>query len=426
MRRTLVAVSATFLASSLAACGGGDGGDGEPSGYQRADVEFRQVALGDAPDVQAVVDASDAFGLDLLAAADPAENLVISPASAVIALAMLGEGATNVGAEELDALLGSSGDARTEAVNALAGVLAAYDGDPGSVDDEDLPESPLVHVANNVVLDDQADVTAAYLARLAEFYDAGVQVADLGSDAGTKVLDVWVREHTGGRIEKSAITPSGDLRLVLQDAVLLAARWQQEFDPGATREGEFTTADRGVQPVDLMTTLQPLAYAESDGWQAVELPYRDGFAVARLVLPPEGEDPAAIPATTLAALEDGLQRAGTLQVQLSLPRFEVDSTTNLTEVLKALGVQAIFDPGAGALEGIGPGQELHVGQAVQQATITVGEQGTVAAAVTEIGVAGTAAPVVDVVFVADRPFLMVVEEATTGWDLFQTVVRTFD
>ena len=66
-----------------------------------------------------------------------------------------------------------------------------------------------------------------------------------------------------------------------------------------------------------------------------------------------------------------------------------------------------------------------MGEAVEQATITVGEQGTVAAAVTEIGLSATGIPQEpEHRFVADRPFLMVVQETMTGWDLFQSVVRS--
>ncbi len=412
------------LAATLAACAGGPTPDAD--GVLRADVEFRQVALTEAPATAAVVAASDEFGLATLRAADPAENLVFSPASAVVALTMLGEGATNAGAAELDGLLGAGGDDRSVAVNALVGVLRPFDGDPGSVNDEDLPERPLLHVANNVVLDDQADVEAAFLKRLAEYHDAGVQTADLASSAGKDVLDAWVRQHTGGRIEESAMVPSDDLWLVLQDAVLLAARWQQEFDPEATTEASFTAAGGVTQTADFMNTLQPLRYASHAGWQAVELPYREDFAVARVILPPRGVDPAEVDSGVLAALEDSLGGDSTARVMLSLPRFTIDSSTELRDILESVGVRAIFDPAAQALEGISPGNDLHVGQAVQQATITVGEQGTVAAAVTEIGVAGTAAPQIDVVMVVDRPFLVVIEETTTGWDLFHALVRSVE
>lgn len=422
MGRVLTAVATCAAMLATAACGGG--GSTSPAESRSSGATFRQVAVADAPDVAGVVAASDEFGLAVLAGADATDNLVFSPASAFIALAMLAEGATNAGAEQLDALLGSSGAARSEAINALAGVLAPFDGDPGSVDDEDLPDRPLVHVANNVVLDERAEPSQGYLDRLATYFDAGVQVTDLSGAEGTAVLDAWVREHTGGRIERSAIVPSADLLLVLQNAILFAAAWQQQFDPSRTDEGSFTAASGKAQTADFMSALWDLPYAQVDGWSAIELPYREGFA-ARFVLPPVGADPARLDAATLARLGEALDAAAPSLVEVSLPRFETDSTIDLSAALRAQGVSAIFDPATRSLEGISSTVELFVGQAVQQATITVGEEGTVAAAVTEIGVATTALPPTpDHQFIADRPFLMVVQESSTGWDLFQTVVRS--
>lgn len=417
MRRSVV--PAVLAVALVAACGGGDS-----TSVLRSDAEFRQATVTEAPAAPAVVAASDALGLAVLRTADTTANMVFSPASAVIALTMLGEGATGEGARELDGLLGAAGDQRSVAVNALTGVFAPFAGDPGTVGD-DVPERPLIHVANNVVLDDQAEVRAPYLDRLAEYHDAGVQVADLASEAGIAVLDAWVRENTGGRIEESAIVPDENLYLVLQDVVFFAARWEQEFDPGNTADGNFESP-QGTQVVETMHGLLDARYAALNGWQAVELPYRDGVARARIILPPPGVDPGTMADETAAALEEGLRTADPLRVQLSLPRVDMAMTTELIDVLRGLGLQAVFDPAAAALEGISPGRDLHVGQAVQQATLALGEQGTVAAAATEIGVVGTSAPEYDVQLAVDRPFLLVVEETSTGWDLFQALVRSID
>lgn len=424
--RTLPAIAVSAVLLALAACGGAEQGatPAASPGYREGAVPLREVAIEDAPAAPAVVTASDAFGLRILAGADEQANLVFSPASAFVALAMLAEGATNEGAAELDALLGSSGDARSEAVNALVAVLSQYDGDPSTVDDEDLPNRPLLHVANNLVLDDRAQVSSTFLDRLAEFHGAGVQVADLSGDEGKAVLDAWVREHTGGRVEESAIVPDELLYLVLQDAILFAGRWQQEFDPNNTADGPFTAASGAVQTADRMSARLDVRYAAVDGWTAIEVPYREAFA-ARFVLPPVGVDPASIGSATMQRVAAALDASRVAPVQVVIPRFELDAKVDLAAALRSQGLTAIFAGETRPLLGINPEVALEVQQAVQQATITVAEQGTVAAAVTEIGVGVMSAPLApDLEFIADRKFLMVVQEQATGWDLFQAVVRS--
>ena len=123
----------------------------------------------------------------------------------------------------------------------------------------------------------------------------------------------------------------------------------------------------------------------------------------------------------------GVDLLSTTPRPMVLPRFETDSTIDLANALRTQGLTAIFDPATRSFQAIATDVDLFFGQAVQQATITVGEQGTVAAAVTEFGLSGTSAPVgPEHQFIADRPFLMIVQENTTGWDLFQTVVRSID
>jgi hypothetical protein len=67
---------------------------------------------------------------------------------------MAAEGAERQTLTELEALIGAAGPDRSDAINALTGTLQALDGDPGVVQDEELPETPVVHRADRLVLDD--------------------------------------------------------------------------------------------------------------------------------------------------------------------------------------------------------------------------------------------------------------------------------
>ncbi|WP_069385564.1 serpin family protein [Cellulosimicrobium cellulans] len=131
-----------------------------------ADVERQVVTVADAGSVPDVVAATDYVGATMLASAPLEGNVVVSPASAVVALSMLAEGAREETAASLDEVLGAVGPERTAAVGALLAALQAHDGDPATVQADELPEEPLAHVANQVVVDDQADIHDAYLEAL--------------------------------------------------------------------------------------------------------------------------------------------------------------------------------------------------------------------------------------------------------------------
>jgi serine protease inhibitor len=80
-------------------------------------------------------------------------NVIASPGSLLIALAMLRAGASGEAAAEMDAVLGLPEADRDEAMNALLAALEEYDGDPGSVDEDNPPAKPLVHTANGLFVD---------------------------------------------------------------------------------------------------------------------------------------------------------------------------------------------------------------------------------------------------------------------------------
>jgi len=380
-----------------------------------SDQARHTIAVEQASGVPDVVGATDRLGMDLLALTPAENNAVTSPASAVVALAMLGEGARGVTAEELDALLGASGPERTDAVNALTGELASLDGDPAVVQEDELPETPLVHVANNVVVDDDAEILAEYLDTLAVGYGASVQSTDLGGADGKAVLDTWVDEHTGGLIEESAIVPTADTRLVLQNAVLLAARWDAPFEVADTRPRPFDVAGESVE-VDTMAVTEPFGYAEVDGWQAVRLPYTGGELHTDVILPPQGSSPADLDTDLLGRIQVGLAEVEPRPVELHLPKVDLETKADLLTLLEERAPSLVAEAD---LSGMSP-SGLFVSQAAQQATLTVDEEGTVAAAVTEIaGDESAAQPPDDLVQMhVDRPFVIRIAHTPTDWSLF--------
>lgn len=410
----------------IAACGGQTPPTHEP-GSERTEhgvhvgaAQYSPTALGDAGAVDDVVAAADALGVAMVGSAGSGENLVSSPASAVFALTMLTEGAQGATLTELEELLGAEGPERTEAMSALQASLAAYDDDPALAVGEELPDVPLAHVANNLMLDDGSVVHEEYLDALGAAYDTGVQVTDLASSEGKQALDAWVQEHTAGLIEESAIEPAPDLYLALQNAVLFAGQWQSPFDERSTSDQDFTRHDGSSVQVPTMAQTLTAAYVETGGWQAIRLPYTEGFH-ADVMLPAPGADPHTIELAAMQGLSDDLDAVEPTQVELRLPIVDTATQLDLVPVLEAAGVVAVFDPDVADLSGIAD-TGLVVGDVIQQAVLQIDEEGTVAAAVTEVAVEATSAQVENFTMFVDRPFLFRVTYAETGLTLFLATI----
>lgn len=411
---------AAIVAASLCALSACAGTPDVP--FSTSDQERRVVTVAQANGTDDVVSATDRLGLTMLASAPGEQNAMVSPASAVIALSMLAEGARGETADQFDAVLGASGSARTDGVNALLAALEVYGGDPAVVQKDELPEKPLLHVASQVVLDNEFTVLSEFLDALASGYGAGVLATDLGGSEGKKVLDAWVKENTGGLIKESAIKPNDNLRLVLQNAIVFAAAWDSPFEEVATRPETFNLSSGEQVDTDMMNQTGQFRYGESDGWQAVRLPYSEGLH-ADILLPPEGTDPASITPELKTELSAQLDAAKQARVVLNMPSLDIEGATlDLKPALETAGLGDLFlGPD---LSGISD-RDLVLDQAMQQTILTVDEAGTIAAAVTELaaGVTSAPVPVEEIRFEVDRPYLFSISHTNTSWPLFVAAIR---
>ncbi|TDE88919.1 serpin family protein [Occultella glacieicola] len=373
------------------------------------------VAVTDVPAAAAtVVAATSGLGARLLNA-DPDQNLVVSPISVMVAFAMLREGAATTTAAELDRALGFPAEYRGEAMNALLGQLQLHEGDPGEVTVGQVPPEPVLHVADQLFVQEGFEVQQPFLDALATHYGADVLRVDFaarGPASGRAVVDDWVAEHTGGEVDEAPMPFDRTTRLALLNAVRLAAAWQEPFSD-ATALGQFHRPDGTTTTAAFLEDTRELAYLTTqNGTAAVRIPYTAAFAMD-VVLPAPGLrwDPAGWPEAAA-----GLDAAAPVSVELTLPTWSHTSSLDLSPSLREAGLTETLGA-APDLSGIAPG--LWISAAAHQATITVDAAGTVAGAVT--GIAATeSAEVVEgaPVFRADRPFAYRIVHLPTGLPVF--------
>ncbi|MBT2531228.1 serpin family protein [Arthrobacter sp. ISL-48] len=347
-----------------------------------------------------------------------AGNVIASPGSLLIALAMLRAGASGEAAAEMDAVLGLPAANRDEAMNALLASLEQFDGDPGSVDESNPPLKPLMHAANGLFVDKNTATGEAYLQTLAQQYGSGVYPVDFRDEATTSpAIDAWVDKNTGGRIKKAPAAFDPDNTFSVLNAVYFAGAWKTPFSANATSEAPFTKAGGVKVNVPMMHGLQDMSYAEGAGWQAVDLPFGEGF-VMRLVLPEAGTDAVdGFGPEKLAKIAEALGAAGTESVQLALPTWDHQSNFDLREVLGALGLRRTL---ATSQDFNAIQHGMRITQAAQAANITVAEKGTIAAAVTQINAEAVSGRVVvsQRTISFDRPFQYQIVHVETGLPLF--------
>ncbi|WP_224094255.1 serpin family protein [Arthrobacter sp. StoSoilB13] len=422
VRKVVAVVAAAMLASgsaTISACAP------QPAdvGLLKADGVTRvSVQAADYPAQREALNASARkLGATLLADGGDAANgnVVSSPASLLFALSMLRAGASGETAAEMDSVLALPIEGRDEAMNAVLAALEKYDGDPGSVDEDDPPRKPVMHAANGLFVDKGIPTGKDFLATLAKHYGTGVYPVSFQDEAATKpAIDQWVSRNTGGRIKEAPAKYDPDNTFSLLNALYFAAAWQTPFDANDTSDQPFRKAGGEVVSVPTMHGGLSMAYAEGVGWKAVDLPYAEGF-VMRLVLPdggtPGSESPAAVSPEVLSDAAARLGRAAQDTVRISLPKWDHKTTFDLRKVFETLGLRETLDTDTD-FDVIQQGMKLT--QAAQAANVTVAEKGTIASAVTQINAKDSAALIPDREIVLDHPFHYQIVHVETGMPLF--------
>ena len=104
------------------------------------------------------------------------------------------------------------------------------------------------------------------------------------------------------------------------------------------------------------------------------------------------------------------------QVDLYLPRFKVEESYELKATLKALGMVDAFNTKSANFSGMTGRQDLVVSKVRHKSFVEVTEEGTEAAASTDVEVIAKSAPIYP--FHCDHPFLFFIKHNKTNSILF--------
>jgi serpin B len=346
-------------------------------------------------------------------------NLVYSPYSISIALAMTYAGARGQTADQMAQALSFTlpADRLHPAFNRLALELASRS------KTENLKPDEVFHlnVANALWGQTGYPFEQDFLDLLARNYSGGMRLLDFkkNPESARRTINDWVSSSTEKKIQD--IVPPGAInkvtRLVLANAVYFKAAWLNPFKPENTQPGSFQLLDGSDVQVSMMHWLGGMKFAQGDGYGAVELPYAGGQLSMLLVLPEEGRFSsveAELNTGFVDAIVAGMQME---EIALSLPKIKFEwEADRLPDKLKALGMLLAFDPGAD-FTGISLRDDLFIGDVLHKAFVAVDEKGTEAAAATVVLMTASAA-VQAMEFNLDRPFFFLIRDNPTGTILF--------
>ena len=411
-KRLIKLIALAMCAAMLTGCAASGGVKNLTDGVNAADVTLPEVT-----DYTMIGDLG--AGLMQYAAAQEAENPVLSPLSAYLCLAMLMPGANENTKAEFEKILGADWDY----VSALAADIAAQLEKTGG--------STKLDLANSIWTDDdKAVIEEEWLKTVKAYFGPDIYSADLPSDGALKAINKWVNDKTNGMIPKlHDDNYDKDTIMVLLNALYMKAEWAHKFEGQDTYDREFTKADGSTVTVPFMNMYEAYeSYIKTEDAEGIMLPYDDGRLAFIALKPDSGDARGYASSLTGAKLKEliAAAKADTF-VTVNMPKFSTGYSVYLTDALKAMGMTDAFDPDLADLSGAGRGVDgpLYISYVFQRVKVDVDEEGTEAAAVTEIATAeGCALPADEpIVLTFDKPFVYAIVDTETGVPLFAGVME---
>jgi serine protease inhibitor len=369
----------------------------------------------------AVTTAGTEFALkfyNVLAGEDQSKNIVMSPFSISVALAMTYVGCRGNTAAQLARGLSINEIASEEVHGTNAQILSALN----SASKNKL----VLKIANRLFSDNAYTLLSNFTEDVTRYYNtqaSSVNFHENPSEA-CDIINKWVSESTLGKIVN--LFPPNSItsltRVVLVNAVYFKGDWQDKFDEKNTAKGQFHLDANSTVDVQLMYLKKKFNYGycpEVGDCQVVELPYI-GNEVSMFILLPAKVD-------GLKQLEEALKPSHLIDIEKTfglssrdtevfLPRFKLGYEKSLEAALRELGIHDMFTDAAD-LSGMDGTKELSVSSVMHKAVIEVNEEGSEAAAATGVAINARCLPRV-MTLRADHPFIFLLRENTTKTILF--------
>ena len=343
------------------------------------------------------------------------KNTFVSPASVMLALAMTYNGADGTTRAAMARALELEGMSLDEVNRAFADLKSALN-----------PSDPKIQlkIANSLWASKGLALRPAFIKRSQDYYEAEITTLDFSNPAAPQTINAWVNKNTEGKIDKIVDQISSDAVLFLINAIYFKGQWQFEFKKEDTKPDVFRLSGSERKEVPMMSQSGNYLYYKGKDFQSVVLPYGAGSVSMYIFLPDEQ--------TGLEQLEQNLTAENwdtwmksfrRTPGDLKLPRFKIEWESQLNEVLKALGMAEAFDPRQADFSQIAPRNSvnpLFISEVKHKSWAEVNEEGTVAAAVTSVGMATTSLqqPREKFVMKVDHPFFFAIRDNRSGVVLF--------
>lgn len=345
------------------------------------------------------------------------QNFVASPLGLYCDLALVARGAYGQALAQINEVLGLPADGTgVDSAEACEQLIKATTGDDLGV---------TLKMANSIwVAENQGfGLKASYVETARRHFDAEVFAENFSDSDTVKKMARWISEKTNAQIESIVDEIGPDIVMFLFNALDFKGKFRRQFDKTETRSATFK-APSGDVAVRMMHSSGDTRYTENEDYEMVVLPFGEAkgrFALS-VLLPREGKTISqVVQGLTANSFEQSLKQAEETEVELYLPKFELECESTMNKVLMELGMPDAFDAGKADFSRMAHGN-LFISEVKHKVRMRVDEEGAEAAAATSVSM-GLESMSTAAMFYANRPFVTIIADEATNTVVIAGVIN---
>lgn len=362
-----------------------------------------------------IIESNNKFSFDIYQKLKKhSENIIFSPASITSAIAMTYIGAKNNTFDEISNTFYFDADINT------------FSKDYTNLLQIDKSELSLYN-ANSLWIQNELSINKNFININKQYFSSSLHFTDFVNESELSRLKInqWVEDNTNKKIKDllEANTVDNSTRLVLVNALYFKGAWQNKFDKEKNTTENFQLGKNEFIKANFMNRYIYSWYYEDKDAQIVDIPYSDGNISLMIIMPKSFKK--------IKKFEKKLnyeyyinytQKKERKRIDLSLPKFSIESDYNLNRTLHEMGIKDAFTSTAD-FSGITDQEKLFISRVIHKANITVDEEGTEATAATAVVMRKSLILCDEVKLNINKPFIYILRNNTNNCIYFMGKIK---
>ncbi|XP_048449981.1 plasma protease C1 inhibitor-like, partial [Rhincodon typus] len=282
---------------------------------------------------------------------------------------------------------------------------------------EVLSRSPSLICASQLFYRDDIQLKGTFVQQSERLYGIEPMVLTRNVSQNVRVINAWIKRHTGGKITELVNDITADTKLMLLNAVFYKGTWKTKFRKEDTKEEIFSVSpEKKVTVPMLHQATYPLVAIFHPELNAKVAKFQMFGKSSLIVMVPMDNSQTvqqfeqALTLHKLQATIAKLQQAKFKPISVLMPKLKLKFNQDLIHPFNDMGLQDVLVmPNLCGMSS----DLLEISGAEHQAALTLDEDGVEAAAITALSVARNV-----VMFEVQQPFLFFLWDDELGFPLF--------